>query len=133
MRLKYKTLMAGFYLFLCFTLSSFQTHAHHSLVGEFDTSVNFELRGVVTRIEWYNPHIWIALDVTNEDGSIDKWDCEMGSPNRLIRAGWKKEDLPLGTIIKVQVVRARDGSKTCSTRKLTLDDDTPVFTQFGRR
>ncbi|MDC0598376.1 DUF6152 family protein [Gammaproteobacteria bacterium] len=107
--------------------------AHHSIVGEFDTSQEFEIRGAVTKMEWYNPHIWITMDVTAEDGSVAEWECEMGSPNQLIRAGWKKDDLPIGTVIRAQGNPARDGSNTCSTRNVTLDDGTPVFTRFGRR
>lgn len=105
--------------------------AHHSLVGEFDTSVTFELRGALTEIEWFNPHIWFYLDVTAENGTMEKWQCEMGSPNQLMRAGWKKEDLPVGTVIRAQANPARDGSKTCSTRNITLDDGTPVFSRGG--
>jgi hypothetical protein len=98
--------------------------AHHSLVGEF------ELRGAITKVEWTNPHIWVYLDVDGEKGGEKvKWECEMGSPNQLIRQGWKKEDLPLGTVIRAQANRARDGSNTCSTRRITLDDGTPVFSR----
>jgi len=64
--------------------------AHHSLVGEFDTSKDIEVRGAITKLEWTNPHIWIYLDVTAANGSVEKWQCEMGSPNQLIRQGWKK-------------------------------------------
>lgn len=108
-------------------------YAHHSLVGEFDTSVSFEIRGAITEVEWTNPHIWLYLDVTEEDGQIAKWECEMGSPNQLIRQGWKKEDLPLGTVIRANANPARDGSNTCSTRRITLDDGTPVFSRVGDR
>jgi hypothetical protein len=105
--------------------------AHHSLVGEFDTSVDFELRGAITEVQWTNPHIWLSLDVTAENGAVEKWACEMGSPNQLIRQGWKKEDLPLGTVIRAAANPARDGSNTCSTRRITLDDGTPVFSRVG--
>lgn len=105
--------------------------AHHSLVGEFDTSVTFELRGALTKLEWFNPHIWFYLDVTVEAGEIEKWQCEMGSPNQLMRAGWKEADLPIGTVIRAQANPARDGSNTCSTRSITQDDGTPIFTRAG--
>ena len=105
--------------------------AHHSLVGEFDTSVNFEIRGAITEVEWTNPHIWLYMDVTDENGQVVKWQCEMGSPNQLIRLGWSKEDLPIGTIIRGRANPARDGSNTCSTRSITLDDGTPIFSRTG--
>ncbi len=103
--------------------------AHHSLVGEFDTSVNFEVRGTITKLEWTNPHIWIYLDVTAENGEVAKWECEMGSPNQLVRQGWKKEDLPVGTIIRAQANPARAGENICSTRRITMDDGTPIFSR----
>lgn len=103
--------------------------AHHSLVGEFDTSVDLEVRGAITKVEWTNPHIWIYLDVTAANGAVEKWECEMGSPNQLIRQGWKKEDLPLGTVIRANANPARVGEHICSTRRITLDDGTPVFTR----
>ena len=108
--------------------------AHHSLVGEFDTSVNFELRGTITKVEWFNPHIWLYLDVASEDArkagaGAEAWQCEMGSPNQLIRGGWTKSDLPVGTVIRAQANPSRDGTNTCSTRSITLDDGTPIFTR----
>lgn len=112
---------------------TFPVQAHHSLTGQFDTSVSFDLRGTITDLDWTNPHIWLYLDVTNDQGEVEKWECEMGSPNQLIRLGWKKEDLPIGTIIRTQANPARNGSNTCSTRAITLDDGTPVFSRVGDR
>ena len=107
--------------------------AHHSLVGEFDTSVSFEVRGAITEVEWTNPHIWLYLDVTDASGKVEKWQCEMGSPNQLIRQGWSKEDLPVGTVIRAQANPAREGTNICSTRRITLDDGTPVFSRVGNQ
>jgi len=106
--------------------------AHHSIVGEFDTSIDIEVRGAITKVEWFNPHIWLYLDVTDNSGKVEPWQCEMGSPNQLIRGGWKKEDLPLGTVIRAKANPARDGSNTCSTRSITLDDGTPVFSRAAQ-
>lgn len=103
--------------------------AHHSLIGEFDVTTELEVRGAITKVEWTNPHIWIYLDVAAADGSVEKWECEMGSPNQLVRQGWKKEDLPIGTVIRAQANPAREGEHICSTRRITLDDGTPVFSR----
>lgn len=124
------------HLALAAVVAAFGTQAvqaHHSLVGEFDTSIDMEVRGTITEIEWTNPHIWLYMDVEDDQGVTKKWQCEMGSPNQLIRAGWAKEDLPPGTVIRAQANPARDGSNTCSTRNITLDDGTPVFSRFGNR
>jgi len=110
-------------------LLSAAVSAHHSLVGEFDTTVDLEVRGAITKVEWTNPHIWIYLNVTAANGQVEKWECEMGSPNQLIRQGWKKEDLPIGTVIRAQANPAREGEHICSTRRITLDDGTPVFSR----
>jgi len=124
------TLITG--LALASTLLAFApAQAHHSLVGEFDTSTSFPLRGTITKVEWFNPHIWLYMDVTADNGEVQKWQCEMGSPNQLIRLGWKKEDLPIGTVIRTDANPARDGTNTCSTRAITLDDGTPVFSRTG--
>lgn len=109
------------------------TQAHHSLVGEFDTSVSFDLRGTITKVEWTNPHIWLYLDASRDGGAVEQWECEMGSPNQLVRQGWKKEDLPVGTVIRTQANPARDGSNTCSTRRITMDDGTPIFSRVGNQ
>ena len=104
--------------------------AHHSLVGEFDTSKTIDVRGSITKVEWTNPHIWLYLDVAAEDGSTKQMECEMGSPNQLIRQGWRKEDLPVGTVIRTQANPAWDDPEhICSTRRITLDDGTPIFSR----
>jgi hypothetical protein len=103
--------------------------AHHSISGEFDTETVFQLRGVVTRFDWTNPHLWYYLDVAGADGEVSKWQCTTGSnPNRLIRAGWKQDDLTPGTVIRAAKAHpARDGSNTCYIRAITHDDGTPIF------
>jgi hypothetical protein len=107
--------------------------AHHSISGEFDQSQSLELRGTLTRLDWTNPHLWYYIDVVKEDGSMEQWQCTTGiNPNRLLRAGWKKEDLPIGSkVIFSNANPARDNSKTCFTGGLTLEDGTPIFN--GRR
>lgn len=103
--------------------------AHHSIAGEFDTTKSFELRGTLTRLDWANPHLWYYLDVVTEAGTTEQWQCTTGiNPNRLIRAGWKKEDLPVGSRIFIASANpARDDSKTCYVGGIELEDGTPIF------
>ena len=61
--------------------------AHHSFSAEYDSKKPVELKGAVTSIEWVNPHAWIHLDVKDESGKVTPWDCELGSPNLLMRNG----------------------------------------------
>jgi hypothetical protein len=103
--------------------------AHHSLASEFNVESNLELRGTLTNLEWYNPHIWLYLDVVNTGGKTGKWQCEMGSPNQLKRIGWEKEKLPAGTLVRVLANQARDGSNTCSIRNIMLDDGTLIYSR----
>jgi hypothetical protein len=110
-------------------LTQLHVQAHHSITGEFDTETTFELRGKVTGLDWANPHLWYYLDVTNAAGEVEQWQCTTGTnPNRLIRAGWKKEDLPMGTLVHIARANpARDKSNTCYLNGLTLEDGTPIF------
>src|SRR5690606_8274758 len=99
-----------------------QVQAHHSITGEFDTETTFELRGTITGLDWANPHLWYYLDVVAENGEVQQWQCTTGTnPNRLIRTGWKKEDLPMGTVVRIARANpARDKSNTCYVNGLTL-------------
>jgi Family of unknown function (DUF6152) len=110
-------------------LAGLPAQAHHSITGEFDTETTFAIQGTLTKLDWANPHLWYYLDVTNEAGAIEQWQCTTGiNPNRLVRAGWKKTDLPIGTVIKAERANpARDASNTCFVSAITLADGTPVF------
>ena len=84
--------------------------AHHSFVAEFDIKQPVQLRGKVTRMEFTNPHSWIYLRVTTDGGDVQDWAIEGAAPNSLIRRGWNRNSLPVGTEISVLGYRARDGS-----------------------
>ena len=74
-------------LLLSITVPSF---AHHSFAAVFDVSKSVEVSGTVTEVEWMNPHAWIHLDVEGDDGNVEAWSFELGSPNGLIRRGWSR-------------------------------------------
>ncbi|MDY6982039.1 MAG: DUF6152 family protein [Pseudomonadota bacterium] len=110
-------------------LGGLPAQAHHSITGEFDTETTFEIQGTLTKLDWANPHLWYYLDVTTANGSVEQWQCTTGiNPNRLIRLGWKKEDLPAGTVIKSERANpARNDPHTCYVGSITLEDGTPIF------
>ncbi|HEY0963912.1 MAG TPA: DUF6152 family protein [Pseudomonadales bacterium] len=110
-------------------LSGLPVQAHHSITGEFDTETTFEIKGTLTKLDWANPHLWYYLDVTNASGTVEQWQCTTGiNPNRLIRMGWKKEDLPVGTVImSARANPARNDPHTCYVGAITLEDGTPIF------
>jgi uncharacterized protein DUF6152 len=95
--------------------------AHHAFAAEFDASKPIKLVGVVTKIEWMNPHTWFYIDVTDASGKVTNWGWEMGSPNGLIRAGWTRNSMKIGDSITVEGSGSRDGSNTANTRAVILN------------
>ena len=110
-------------------LGTAQVFAHHAFAAEFDANRPVLLTGTVTKMEWVNPHSWIHLDVKKPDGTVEKWMVEGGTPNTLLRRGLRKQDLPTGTVIKVEGFRAKDGELRANGRNLTLPDGRALF--FG--
>ena len=101
--------------------------AHHSFTAEYDNDKPVAFTGVVTDMKWSNPHGWIYVDVTAEDGTKTNWALETGAANNLIRRGWRKENLPAGTVLKVEGWQARNGSPTANISPVTLEDGTRLF------
>ena len=82
---------------------------HHSFAAAFDENSPLNLEGVVTRVELVNPHSWVWLDVTNEDGTVTNWGMEGGPPVNLFRNGINKNTLPVGSEIRVFGYQAKTG------------------------
>src|ERR1043166_3857940 len=101
--------------------------AHHAFAAEFDAKQPVKFKGVVTKMEWTNPHVWIHLDVKQPDGTIEKWSVEAGTPNVLFRRGFTKQALLPGTEIVVDGYRSKDGSRRANGRDLTLPDGRTLF------
>jgi hypothetical protein len=96
--------------------------AHHSFSAEFDASKTVTLEGKVVMMEWVNPHSWLHIDVTQPDGTVERWKVEGGSPNVLQRLGWNRNSLPAGTKVKVVGSPAKDGAKRLNSRSLEFPD-----------
>jgi uncharacterized protein DUF6152 len=103
------------------------TLAHHSFSAEFDGSKLVELKGVVTRIEWTNPHVYFYVDVKDDKGNTTNWGCEAASPGSLHRQGWNRDSLKVGDQVIVGGYPARDGSKLADARRVTLPDGRRIF------
>ncbi len=85
------------------------------------------LRGVIVKVEFINPHSWIHVEVTREDGSVENWEIEGGTPNTLFRRGVNDSTLPLGAEVLVEGYRSRDGSTRASGRDITCPDGRKLF------
>jgi hypothetical protein len=101
--------------------------AHHSFAAEYDADKPVTLTGSVTKMAWINPHSWIYIDVKKQDGTVENWAVEAGPPGTLVRAGFTKNSLAPGTVIKVNGYRAKDGALRANGRDITLPDGKLLF------
>ncbi len=103
--------------------------AHHSFAAEFDSDSPIELTGVVTKVEWMNPHTFFYVDVETDSGDYENWALELGSPNGLMRQGWNRNSLRVGHIVNVTGSRAKDGSLKGNVRSVVLETGERLFSR----
>ena len=101
--------------------------AHHSFAAEYDTSKPIKVTGVVTKMEWMNPHARIYVDVKEADGTVSTWNFELGAIPVLLKQGWRKDALKPGDQVTVEGNRAKDESHTAAARVVLLPDGRRVF------
>jgi hypothetical protein len=101
--------------------------AHHAFSAEFDSTKPVKLRGKITRMEWINPHAWMHLRVTDEEGNVQDWMIEAGPPGALVRRGWTKESVRPGTEVLVEGYQATDGALRANGRDVTFPDGRRLF------
>lgn len=105
--------------------------AHHAFAAEFDGNRPVNLQGKVTRVEWINPHTWIHIDVKKDDGTMQGWMVEGGTPNTLLRRGINKNSLAIGTEIVVRGYQSKDALCTpkcrANGRDVTFPDGRKLF------
>jgi len=98
-----------------------QAVAHHSFSAEFDAEKPIQLTGIVTKVEWTNPHVWFYINVKDEaTGEVGNWGAEMGPPHGLQRRGWRRDTLKIGEEVTVEGFLARNGSQRVNARQVTL-------------
>ena len=101
--------------------------AHHSFAAEFDVDKPVELRGVLTRMEWMNPHGWFYIDVKNPDGTVTNWAIEAGGATGLLQRGLRRTDFPIGTEVNVKGYLSRSGKPVANGRSVTTPDGRNFF------
>ena len=101
--------------------------AHHSFEAEYDRNKPITLKGKVTKVEWQNPHVYYYVDVPDEKGVVANWAVEIGAPNGLYRAGWRKDSLKPGDAVTVDGFRAKNGKNHINGRSVVLPDGKKVF------
>jgi Family of unknown function (DUF6152) len=101
--------------------------AHHAFAAEFDATKPVTLTGVVTKMDWINPHSWIHINVKGSDGAMTEWMIECGSPNTLFRRGFTKDSLPAGSEVIVDGYMAKDGGNRANGRDVTFRDGKKLF------
>jgi hypothetical protein len=106
-------------LLLSSLVASRPVFAHHSS-SSYDMEHPVTMKGVVSNMEWTNPHVFIFLDVKDESGKVEEWRVEGNSPNMLVRVGWKKEMIKAGDELVVNGAAAKNGSKSMRLISLTL-------------
>jgi len=105
---------------------SFPAAAHHSFAAEYDSSKKLELKGVVTKFEWTNPHAHFYLDVTDAKGKVANWNLELASPNMMQRNGWTRHSLKEGDHVEVVAAPAKDNTTTASATTILKSDGTKL-------
>ena len=103
------------------SVASGAAFAHHSFSAEFDAAKPVKLTGIVTNVEWTNPHVWFYINVKDEaTGTVTNWGAEMGPPHGLQRGGWRRETLKIGESVTVDGFMARNGENRMNARTVTL-------------
>ena len=108
------------------------TQAPHSFAAQYDANKPVTLKGVVTKVEWTNPHARFYINVTDGNGQVVNWNLELASPNYLRRAGWSSTSLKQGDEVTVEGSLARSGASMANARLVTLADGKQVFARSAQ-
>jgi hypothetical protein len=111
----------------CLALGPNPAQAHHSFAAQYDSNQQVTLNGVITKVEWMNPHTYFYVDVPDDKGKTVNWAVEGGAPNVLYREGWKPTSLKAGDKVTIMGSRAKNGSNQINATSFKLPDGRCVF------
>ena len=95
--------------------------AHHSFAAEYDAKKPFEMKGVITKVDWMNPHVYFYIDVKDEQtGKVANWAFEMGAPAVIQRNGWTRTSMKIGDIVIVDGTKAKNGKPLANARSVVM-------------
>jgi Family of unknown function (DUF6152) len=123
--MRVRSMLAG----MALLVAAIPVAAHHSFAAEYDASALITLKGVVTKLEWTNPHAYIYIDVKDASGKVVNWGMEGYPPNTLTRTGFTRHIVKEGDTITITGFKARDSASRAAAREVTLSDGTKVY--FG--
>jgi Family of unknown function (DUF6152) len=119
--MRMKSLVLGGLFALGVILAGVPASAHHSFAAEFDGDKKLELTGIVTKIEWTNPHVWFYINVKDpKTGEVTNWGAEMGPPHGLQRRGWRQNTMKIGDEVTVKGSMAKNGTKRMNASTVTM-------------
>ena len=106
---------------VCAALAAPLAAAHHAIVAKFDEAKPKEVRGIVTNVDWRNPHVHVFLNVTDAKGAVENWAVELESTVLLERSGWRPDTLRPGDSVRASGPVARDGSRQLWGTRVAVD------------
>jgi hypothetical protein len=113
------------------TMPGIPAVAHHSLFAVFDENQSVTLKGVISKVEWVNPHVYLYIDVADAAGKVSTWSIETFPPNTLRRGGLTRDKLGFGENVTLLGYAARNGSQLAFLRKITFADGHEVLISLG--
>jgi hypothetical protein len=123
MNIRISSALAGFGMLL----AAMPAMAHHSFAAEYDSNTLITLTGVITKVEWTNPHSYVHVDTKDAAGKTVSWSLEGYPPNTLKRTGFPRDVLKEGDTITITAYKAKDGSHTGAGREVTFPDGSKKF------
>ena len=124
-----KTLFSVCALITGLTTLSGVVRAHHSFAAEFDRTQPVTLEGVVTKLEWTNPHTRLYVVVTDASGQPVPWELELASPNGLLRAGWTRHSVQIGDKVTIKGFLAKDGSHLANAASIVTPEGKTILSE----